>query len=127
MYTKNFPLVLLITALTACGGKAATSVSNVVHMGATNFKQSSITIKKGQKITLVNDSGSVHIIENGTWEHGSNGQAYQEKPDQESGAPKVDTQITGDSSQTIGPFNTAGTFHLYCVVHPGMNLTVNVK
>ena len=124
--TKIFILLLLTTACAACGG-TVTNASNVVHMDATNFEQSSIIIKKGETITLVNDNSSVHIIENGTWEHGSNGTADQEKPYQESGAPKVDAQVTGNNSKTIGPFNTAGTFHLYCVVHPGMNLTVHVK
>jgi plastocyanin len=27
----------------------------------------------------------------------------------------------------VGPFNTAGTFHLYCSVHLNMNLTVIVQ
>ena len=35
--------------------------------------------------------------------------------------------ITFVSIKTIGPFNTAGTFHLYCTVHQGMNLTVIVQ
>ncbi len=48
---------------------------------------------------------------------------------QENGAPVVNNmQFSGsDGSQTIGPFNTIGTFHLYCSVHPGMNLTVIVQ
>ncbi len=126
MGTKICLIVPLVIAFTACGG-TATDVSNTVHMGATNFKQSSITIKKGESITLVNDQASVHIIENGTWKPGTNGQAYHEGPYKELGAPKVDVQISGNGSQTIGPFQTVGTFHLYCVVHPGMNLTVIVR
>jgi plastocyanin len=48
---------------------------------------------------------------------------------QEYGAPVVNNmQFSGsDSSQTIGPFNTIGTFHLYCSVHLGINLTVIVQ
>ena len=30
-------------------------------------------------------------------------------------------------SMTVGPFNTAGTYHLYCSVHVNMNLTVIVQ
>jgi plastocyanin len=126
LWTNICLIVLLVIALTACGG-TATGVSNVVHLGATNFKQQAITIKKGERVTLVNDSAVTHIIENGTWEQGSNGSVYQAKSYREPGAPKVDVQVAGNTSQTIGPFQTVGVFHLYCVVHPGMNLTVIVR
>jgi plastocyanin len=49
------------------------------------------------------------------------------KPAKEPGAPTVNNlQINGNNAQ-IGPFNTAGTFHIYCSIHPGMNLTITVK
>ncbi len=95
-----------------------------VHMGATNFVQSSITIKKGGSITLIDDVATTHIIENGMWDP----ETGTERPKIEPNAPTVDAQIGGSGNQrTIGPFNTAGTFHLYCTVHPGMNLTVVVQ
>src|SRR6266852_1558261 len=112
-------LTILITLVAACGKSATASGPNQVHMNESNFEQSSITIKKGQRITLVNDTSEVHIIENGTWD--DNGNARAEK---EPGAPTVDTQMSGNTSQEFGPFNTAGTFHLYCTVHPGMKLTI---
>ncbi len=115
-------LTILILLLAACGGTTTTtSTSNQVHMNESNFDQSSITIKKGENITLVNDTATIHIIENGTWDN--NGNARSEK---EQGAPTVDAQINGDAHQEIGPFNAAGTFHLYCPIHPGMKLTVIV-
>jgi plastocyanin len=93
-------------------------------MSDTNFVQSSITIKKGGSVTLVDDVATTHIIENGMWDP----QTGTERPKIEPNAPKVDVQIAGSGNQhTIGPFNTAGTFHLYCTVHPGMNLTVIVQ
>ncbi len=59
---------------------------------------------------------------NGTWENGT------AQPTREGGAPVVkDVNIGGNSSATIGPFTTAGTFKLYCTVHAGMNLTVIVE
>ncbi len=115
-------LTILITLVAACGKSATASGPNQVHMNESNFEQSSITIKKGQRITLVNDTSEVHIIENGTWD--DNGNARAEK---EPGAPTVDTQMSGNTSQEFGPFNTAGTFHLYCTVHPGMKLTIIVR
>lgn len=107
--------------LTACG--SAPGGPNPVHMNSSSFTQSSITIKKGDSITLMNDSPFVgHTIANGTWENGT------AKPAIEAGAPEVkDVQIGGNSSATIGPFTTAGTFKLYCTVHAGMNLTVIVQ
>lgn len=112
-------LTALMLTITACG---TASGPNQVHMNDTDFTQSSITIKKGESITLVNDSATTHVIENGRWD--SNGNA---RPDIEKNAPKVDWQANGFSNQSVGPFNTAGTFHLYCTIHPNMNLTIIVK
>jgi len=91
-------------------------------MNDSNFEQSSITIKKGERITLVSDTAQIHILQNGTWDN--NGNARSEK---EPGAPTVDGQVNGYANQEFGPFNTPGTFHLYCTIHPGMKLTIIVK
>jgi len=129
-----FVLVSLAAALlTACSGSAGSCGSSsrsgsssgstpAVHMCGNNFVQSSITISKGQSLTLVDDASAAHSIANGSWVNGS------AQPSQEPGAPVVNNlQINGNASQTIGPFNTAGTYHLYCTWHPGMNLTVIVQ
>lgn len=91
-------------------------------MNDTNFVPPSITIKKGEQVTLTNDSlATPHIIANGTWENGS------AKPAIEPGVPEVKgLQVSENGSDTVGPFNTAGTFQFYCTIHPGMNLTVVV-
>jgi plastocyanin len=103
-------------------GSSSSSSSYTVHMSDQNFEQSSITITKGSSLTLINDSGATHIIANGMW---SNGMAQTM---QESGMPSMNNiQVTGGSNQTVGPFATSGTFHLYCTVHPNMNLTVIVQ
>jgi plastocyanin len=86
------------------------------------FVQSSIIIKKGKSITLVADTAMLHIIANGTWDNGT------AKPAIEPGALVVkDVQLNGNGSVVIGPFPTAGTFKLYCTIHPDMNLTVVVQ
>lgn len=123
--TAVFVFFSLVTVLiAACSGSSGDgSVSGpAVHMNDTNFVQSSITIKKGDKLTLIDDVAVTHIIENGMWD--SNGTA---KPKLESGAPMVNATFNGNDSQTIGPFNTAGTYHLYCTIHPEMNLTVTIQ
>lgn len=111
---------MLIVLLAACG---PTNGPNPVHMNGNNFVQSSITIKKGESITLMDDNlFSGHTIANGTWQNGT------AKPAREEGVPEVkNLQIGGNSSGTIGPFTTAGIFQFYCTVHPGMNLTVIVQ
>ncbi|MFL5657464.1 MAG: plastocyanin/azurin family copper-binding protein [Ktedonobacteraceae bacterium] len=110
--------------LVACSNASNASVGpNPVHMNATNFVQNSITIKKGESITLIDDDlfGS-HTIANGAWENGT------AQPAREAGAPEInDVKIGGNSSAAIGPFTTPGTFKLYCTVHAGMNLTVTVQ
>ena len=123
--TAVFVFFSLMTVLiAACSGSSGDgSVSGpAVHMNDTNFVQSSITIKKGDKLTLIDDVAVTHVIENGMWN--SNGIAI---PKLESGAPTVNATFNGNDSQTIGPFNTAGTYHLYCTIHSGMNLTVKVQ
>jgi plastocyanin len=92
-----------------------------VHMGPTNFVQSTVTISKGATLQLIDDGQYTHILSNGTWVNGV------AKPAKEPGAPTVNNlQINGNNAQ-IGPFNTAGLFHIYCSIHPGMNLDVTVK
>jgi plastocyanin len=113
-------VTLLLIACSPTGANSSTS-GNQVHMGNTDFVQSSITIKKGERVTLVADTFIAHTIANGTWENGT------PKPSRESGAPVVDNvSVGGNSAGTVGPFNSAGSFKLYCTIHPGMNLTVVV-
>ena len=113
---------MLTLLLAACSLTGTSSTGpNQVHMDNTSFVQSSITIKKGESITLVSDTLVGHTIANGSWQNGAG------QPAQEASAPKVDNvAIGGNSSGEIGPFNSAGSFKLYCTVHNGMNLTVIV-
>jgi len=127
--SKNlFALLVLGGAITfllvACATTSAdtSSTPNQVHMNTTDFVSSSITIKKGERITLIDDTLTPHIIANGIWENGT------AKPTREPGVPEVkDVQINGFSQGTIGPFTIAGTFHFYCTIHSSMNLTVIVQ
>lgn len=104
------------------GSSGPAGGSAVVHMNDSNFVQSSVTIKKGQSVTLTNDAAVPHQIFNGSW---VNGTAENKK---EPGAPTVQVQFSGSNeSHDIGPFNTAGTFNVYCSIHPNMNLTIIVQ
>lgn len=119
--------VLFTLSLVSCtitgNSSSNTTTGNTVGLTGDNFSQSSITIKKGESITLVNQANVVHIISNGSWQ--------SDTPDSqtEPGAPVVNNYTISSPNETevIGPFNTAGTFHYYCTVHTGMNLTVIVQ
>src|SRR5256885_10372811 len=114
---------ILATLLSACAivDTANTASYPTVHMGGSTFIQTSITIHKGDMLNLVDDVASTHIITNGSWVGST------QKPAKENGAPSVNVTLNGSDSSSVGPFTTAGTFHLYCTVHPGMNLTVVVQ
>lgn len=93
-----------------------------VHLGQTNFLVSSITISKGSKLTLIDDASVPHIIKNGSWVNGA--QQARKEP----GAPAVNlTFNSSGESHDIGPFTTAGTYHIFCTIHLNMNLTIIVK
>ncbi len=107
------------TSTSAGGGGCA---SGTVHMNSSNFVQSCVNISKGSKVTLIDDVQVLHIITNGMWT--SAGTPLTAK---EPGAPTIPNVNISGGSADIGPFNTAGTFHILCTVHVGMNLVVNVK
>src|SRR5262245_20840402 len=103
-------LALLLFSLAACtltGNSNASTGGNTVGLTGDNSTQSSITIKRGASMTLVNQANIVHIIANGTWHDNT------AVPQAEPGAPVVNNYTISSPNQTevIGPFNTAGTFH----------------
>ena len=112
-------LSVLFAACTIRDASLATGPS--VHMGTSNFIKDTITVKKGETLTLIDDATSPHIIVNGYWQGGT---AVNKA---EAGAPTVKLNFNGGDSQSTPPFNTAGTFKLYCTIHGGMNLTVTVQ
>jgi plastocyanin len=105
------------TIVSTTGNTGISGSSTEVHMSYQTFTQSSLTIRKGSRITLVDDVAVPHDIANGSWDNNSG------KPLQETNAPVVRVQFKGNDQQVIGPFAIAGTYHLYCTIHPGMNLT----
>ena len=123
---SGFILGALLVALLVQATPAASSTTSVngvpaVHMGVGNFSQSSVTVPKGSKLLLIDDGSFPHILSNGTWENNT------PHPATEASAPSVRNVEVNGNSVEIGPFNTAGTFHIYCTIHPGMNLTVVVQ
>ncbi len=115
---------IFIAAIGQTSAPTGTTYTNgvpTVHMSAGNFSQSSVTLPKGSKLLLVDDVAVLHILANGNWENGV------PKPEKEPGAPTVNNVQVNSNSVEIGPFAAAGTYHIYCTVHQGMNLTVIVQ
>ena len=115
---------VMITLVVACGGtpKLTSHNPNTVTLGAASFSITSISIKKGSTITFVDDpnTGALHILVIG---QNAQQESEQGSPDFQ-GASGVRLDV-GDS-WTTPPWNTAGTYHVACTVHPAMNLTVIV-
>jgi plastocyanin len=115
---------ILIAAIAQPSAPTGTTYTNgmpTVHMSAGNFDQPSITISKGSKLLLVDDVSILHILANGSWQNGA------PKPEKEPGAPAINNVQVNGTSVEIGPFTAAGTYHIYCTVHVGMNLMVIVQ
>lgn len=98
-----------------------TNGTSTIHITVTNFSQPSVTIAKGSKLVLEDDSPIAHDIYNGSWQNGTS--QVQREP----GAPLVSNVQLSANTVTIGPFTTAGTYHIMCTIHQGMNLTIIVQ
>ncbi len=126
---KCVPLILfafVLTLVVACGDTSSSTESNnpnTVKLEGQSFAIASITITKGSTITFLDDpnNGALHILV-----IGQDGQS-----DPEPGAPNFGglsgQRIDVGNTWTTPPWNTVGTYHVACTVHPMMNLTVNVK
>lgn len=93
----------------------------MVHPGVSAFGSFHVTIVKGTGLLLVDDGPYLHILRNGQWQQAT------ARPAREAGAPSTQECLVNGRSVVIGPFLTAGVFHLYCTIHAGINLTVVVQ
>src|SRR5258708_2840434 len=103
------------------GGGSGKWATGTVHTLATTFQEACVNVAKGSSLQVVPAAPSFHNLINGSWVNGS------QVPMKESGAPTVNNVQVTSSTVSIGPFTTAGTYHILCTVHPNMNLTVIVK
>ncbi len=106
---------------TGNGGGSENCGNGTVHTLSTTFQESCVNVAKGSNLRVVPVAQSLHILVNGSWVNGN------QVPMQEAGAPTVNNVQETSSPVSIGPFTTAGTYHIFCTVHPNMNLTVIVK
>jgi plastocyanin len=117
-------VVSLIVAANPPTSAASTTTNGepTVHMSATNFVQNVVLVPKGVKLRLVDDGNVEHVLRNGFWKADGAPESSVEP-----GAPVVrDVTVNGGSIE-IGPFATAGVYHIYCTIHSQMNLTIVVQ
>jgi plastocyanin len=89
-----------------------------VGMVTQDFGKDVITLHRGERLTLINDSNAVHVI-------GPGRDTYVYSPQR--GNPVTGFHLMQtNSAYTTPPWQAAGTFQLTCTVHPGMNLKVVV-
>lgn len=110
-----------ILTLAGCGGEERKAPPDAIVMTTNSFEPATRTVKQGATITLFNQTrGALHILVNG--DRG----ATRLEP----GAPSFGG-ASGHRSErgevwTTPVWETPGTFHVTCTIHPTMNLTVTV-
>ncbi|HLZ81047.1 MAG TPA: hypothetical protein VKP04_05390 [Ktedonobacteraceae bacterium] len=87
-----------------------------------SFSQSSISLTKGESLTIVDNGAYHHNLSMGQW---INGQPVIQS--QAGGPALVNKDIsTSGATLVLGPFTTAGTFYLMCSLHHNMQLKIIV-
>jgi|SRR5579859_947055 len=96
--------------------------STTVALEVGSFSQSSISLTKGQSLTIVDSGAYHHNLSMGQWVNGV--PDIQSQP----GAPTLVNKDLNASGATfiLGPFTTAGTFYLLCSLHHNMQLKIIV-
>src|SRR5258708_25124631 len=116
-------LIGTIAQAPAAGGSATGQAgSATVHLTAARFAPDIVALPKGERLLIVDDGPVPHTRANGAWSADN-----RPVPGVEPGAPLVNNVALNNNTVTMGPFTTPGTYHLYCTIHPGMNLTVVVQ
>ncbi len=116
-------LLVGATAQFSGAGSSATAKAGTetVHLVGATFSPDIIALHAGDTLAVVDDAPIPHILTNGTWSASN-----QPVPGVEPGAPVVNNVHLNNNTVILGPFPTPGTYHIYCTVHPGMNLTIVV-
>ncbi len=115
--------LLAACGLTSGGSNSGPCTAQNLTMGPNNFCTSALTLPKGSTITFVDepDNGAIHILVIGT-----DGNEETEPGAPDFGGTSGHSMNAGDT-WTTPPWNTPGTYHVTCTVHPQtMNLTVTV-
>lgn len=101
----------------ATAGPTIAILEGAVNQGAPDFNPDSLTVKKGDKITVVNQDSSIHTITNGA-----------DSQDPNSGKLFDTKFLDSKKSAVIDTANLdPGSYAYYCQVHPFMKGTLVVQ
>jgi plastocyanin len=106
---------------TGTGGVNLTPKNENVTVQGAAFAPDIVALHTGDTLTITDTDGIHHILTNGTWSSG------KPAPGMEQGAVTLNNLNIDNGSVKVGPFITPGVYHIYCTIHPGMNLTVVVQ
>jgi plastocyanin len=99
-------LILVVTTGLSAGALAATQV---IHQQGRAFSVESVTIKKGEALTFLNDDSVPHNIMS------------------TSKGNEFNLGSQGPGSSTDVSFKEAGDVQVICAIHPRMKMTVRVE
>src|SRR5258707_3655503 len=116
-------LIGTIAQAPAAGGSATGQAgSATVHLTAARFAPDIVALHKGDRLIIVDDGPVPHTLTNG-----SCSADHPPLPGVEPGAALGNDVPLDHQPVPTGPTTQPGTYHLYCTIHPGMNLTVVVQ
>jgi len=106
---------------TTAGAAPVEAVTTVV-LAPLAFEPAAVQIAAGSSVTMRDAPDDVpHVLANGSWE--DNGPAPAEAP----GAPALeDVEVEDGQTLVVGPYDEPGTYPVFCTIHPGMEMTVEV-
>ncbi len=94
--------------------------AGTVGMAQSQFDRTSVTIKAGDVLRLMNNSNFLHVVGPGT----------KARISEAAGVPSFGTDdvrtMPRGKPYVTGPWQRPGTYHLTCTLHPEMNLQVVV-
>ena len=112
------PLLVVGVFLPPIGNAAKPAPAGVLGMDHEYFAQDKVSLKCGEKLSMVNNSRWVHIIGPGQ------GGLLTEAP---KGVPVPTRELVEtNDSYTTGTWSVPGDYHLTCSVHPDMTVEVVV-
>jgi plastocyanin len=106
----------------ASGAASTTAGTKTVYLTAVRFAPDIVALHTGDTLTIVDDAPIPHTLTNGAWSADN-----KPVPGVEPGAPMISNVELNNNTVTVGPFTTAGTYRIYCTIHPGMALTIIVQ
>jgi plastocyanin len=127
-WQMRFPAVLLVVPVIGAGlllpvfhPDVADPAPGQVGMTEEDYSTETVTIKVGEPLTFINNSHFLHVLTPGT----------DSQTMDQAGMPGMDDAYDTHVSEagnvyTTRAWNTPGTYHLTCTLHPEMNVDVVV-